>query len=321
MSDVMRLFDRQSLMLSIAKGLLEEEEREREQERARYMAENCPPVSMPRTMQELQELCREIHHKIDVIDEERYNLEMKVNKSDKEIDDLKIKVQDLMGKFKKPVLRKVRMSADAMLKALLGSKHTVNMDLRANLKQVKKEVKEEVLVSLIVRKRLSARRKHTLKSCMLVVANNLLEAEAAVKVQEREKFLADKCPPLQLPYSKEELMELCTKLHEQINISEEERYCIEFKLNLVLNEVKELNIKIVDLRGKFKRPRLKKVRMSADAMLKALLGSKHTVNMDLRSNLKQVKKEVKEEDKQLRDVGDWRKNIEDKSDRKKMFDS
>ena len=36
------------------------------------------------------------------------------------------------------------MSADAMLKALLGSKHTVNMDLRANLKQVKKEAKEEV---------------------------------------------------------------------------------------------------------------------------------------------------------------------------------
>jgi len=36
------------------------------------------------------------------------------------------------------------MSADAMLQALLGSKHKVSMDLRANLKQVKKEVKEEV---------------------------------------------------------------------------------------------------------------------------------------------------------------------------------
>ncbi|XP_031734400.1 uncharacterized protein LOC116400621 isoform X1 [Anarrhichthys ocellatus] len=92
----------------------------------------------------VQELCREFHHKIDVMDEERYDLDMKVNKANKEIDDLKIKVQDLMGKFKKPVLRKVRMSADAMLKALLGSKHTVNMELRANLKQVKKEVKEEV---------------------------------------------------------------------------------------------------------------------------------------------------------------------------------
>ncbi|XP_073328572.1 troponin I, fast skeletal muscle-like [Pagrus major] len=132
-----------SLMLSIAKGLLEEEEQEQAEEKARYMAETCPPVSMPRSMQELQELCREIHHKIDVIDEERYNMEMKVNKADKEIDDLKIKVQDVMGKFKKPVLKKVRMSADAMLKALLGSKHTVNLELRANLKQVKKEVKEE----------------------------------------------------------------------------------------------------------------------------------------------------------------------------------
>uniref|UniRef100_A0A3P8NBM8 Troponin I, fast skeletal muscle n=1 Tax=Astatotilapia calliptera TaxID=8154 RepID=A0A3P8NBM8_ASTCA len=132
-----------SLMLSIAKGILEEEEREREEAKRRYIAETCPPVSMPRTMQELQDLCKEIHRKIDGIDEERYDLEMKVNKANKEIDDLKIKVQDLMGKFKKPVLKKVRMSADAMLKALLGSKHTVNLDLRANLKQVKKEVKDE----------------------------------------------------------------------------------------------------------------------------------------------------------------------------------
>uniref|UniRef100_A0A3P9LSX1 Troponin I, fast skeletal muscle n=1 Tax=Oryzias latipes TaxID=8090 RepID=A0A3P9LSX1_ORYLA len=175
--------------------------------------------------------------------------------------------------------------------------------------------------NMATEKRLSARRKHTLKSCMLMVANTLLDTEATAKAQEREKFLAEACPPLDLPYSRDELLELCKKLHEQIGISEEERYSAEFKLNMVLNEVRDLNIKIVDLRGKFKRPRLKKVRMSADAMLKALLGSKHTVNMDLRANLKQVKKEVKEEDKQLRDVGDWRKNIEDKSDRKKMFDS
>merc|ERR1719357_1037679 len=90
---------------------------------------------MPRGV---QDLCKEIHRQVDKIDEERYDLQTKVFKTNKEIDDLKIKVQDLMGKFKKPVLRKVRMSADAMLKALLGSKHTVNMDLRANLKQVKK---------------------------------------------------------------------------------------------------------------------------------------------------------------------------------------
>ena len=51
-----------------------------------------------------------------------------------------------MKGMKKPALKKVRLSADQMLQALLGSKHKVSMDLRSNLKQVKKEVKEEVSI-------------------------------------------------------------------------------------------------------------------------------------------------------------------------------
>ena len=62
-----------------------------------------------------------------------------------QIEDLKFKVMELQP-VKKPALKKVRMSADSMLQALLGSKHKVTMDLRSNLKQVKKEVKEEVSV-------------------------------------------------------------------------------------------------------------------------------------------------------------------------------
>uniref|UniRef100_A0A8C9UX68 Troponin I type 2b (skeletal, fast), tandem duplicate 1 n=1 Tax=Scleropages formosus TaxID=113540 RepID=A0A8C9UX68_SCLFO len=134
-----------SLMLSIAKGLLEAEKTEAEAERKRYMEENCPALSLPGSVQDLQELCKKLHQQIDKVDEERYDLQAKAEKADKEIEDLKIKVIDLKGKFKKPALRKVRMSADAMLQALLGSKHKVSMDLRANLKQVKKEVKEEPL--------------------------------------------------------------------------------------------------------------------------------------------------------------------------------
>ena len=38
------------------------------------------------------------------------------------------------------------------------------------------------------------------------------------------------------------LQELCKKLHEQIDVSEEERYSIEFKLNLVLNEVRHSSL-------------------------------------------------------------------------------
>jgi len=55
-----------------------------------------------------------------------------------------MKVMDLGGKFKKPALRKVRVSADEMMRALLGSKHKGSMDLRANLKSVKKEDGDKV---------------------------------------------------------------------------------------------------------------------------------------------------------------------------------
>lgn len=40
---------------------------------------------------------------------------------------------------------------------------------------------------------------------MLAVAGTLLDAESQVKSGERETFLAGKCPPLELPYSKDEL--------------------------------------------------------------------------------------------------------------------
>uniref|UniRef100_A0A9J7X9Z7 Troponin I type 2a (skeletal, fast), tandem duplicate 2 n=4 Tax=Cyprinus carpio TaxID=7962 RepID=A0A9J7X9Z7_CYPCA len=173
-------------------------------------------------------------------------------------------------------------------------------------------------------KRMSSSKKHSLKGMMLQVAKELLEAEETEKKEERKRYMEEHCPTLSYPSSKQELQEFCKELHAKIEAVDEERYILEHKAIMVVNEVKDLNIKIVDLKGKFKKPPLKKVRMSADAMLQALLGSKHKVSMDLRANLKQVKKEVKEEDKELRDVGDWRKNIEDKAGmggRKKMFET
>ncbi|KAL7868106.1 hypothetical protein SRHO_G00094900 [Serrasalmus rhombeus] len=173
-------------------------------------------------------------------------------------------------------------------------------------------------------KKMSSSRKHHLKSLMLSIAKGLLEVEAKEKESERTRYMADACAPLSLPGGVQALQELCRELHHKIDVTDEERYDLQSKVDKSSKEIEDLKIKVQDLKGKFKKPALRKVRLSADQMLQALLGSKHKVSLDLRANLKQVKKEVKEEDKELRDVGDWRKNIEDKAGmdgRKKMFES
>ncbi|XP_054878668.1 troponin I, fast skeletal muscle-like [Poeciliopsis prolifica] len=167
-------------------------------------------------------------------------------------------------------------------------------------------------------KKMTSSRRHHLKSLVLQVAQTWLENEKKERAEAKEAYMAENCPPPDTNGDQATLMELCKKIHAAIDKIDEERYDIEAKVQKADKEIEDLKIKVVDLVG-VKKPALKKVRMSADAMLKALLGSKHTVNMDLRANLKQVKKEVKEEPAEA--VGDWRKNIEDKADRKKMFES
>ncbi|XP_031421269.1 troponin I, fast skeletal muscle isoform X2 [Clupea harengus] len=132
-----------SLMLQIAATRLEEEEAAAIAAKEQHLNESCPALTFPSSVEELQKLCKELHAKIDKVDEDRYDADAKVTKGAKEVEELKFKVTEMKG-MKKPALKKVRLSADQMLQALLGSKHKVQMDMRSNLKQVKKEVKEEV---------------------------------------------------------------------------------------------------------------------------------------------------------------------------------
>uniref|UniRef100_A0A670ZI82 Troponin I, cardiac muscle n=1 Tax=Pseudonaja textilis TaxID=8673 RepID=A0A670ZI82_PSETE len=149
------------------------------------------------------------------------------------------------------------------------------------------------------------------------LAKREMEKEEEERSQDKERFLSDRCVALEVAgLSLTELQELCRQLHTQIDKIDEERYDMEARVNKSINE------KIFDLRGKFKRPALRRVRLSADAMMQALLGSKHKVSMDLRANLKQVKKDDTE--KENREVGDWRKNIDALSGmegRKKIFET
>uniref|UniRef100_A0A672QPD1 Uncharacterized protein n=1 Tax=Sinocyclocheilus grahami TaxID=75366 RepID=A0A672QPD1_SINGR len=71
--------------LCIAKGIMEKEVIQVKVDKEKYLSENCPPLSMPGSTQELQELCKKLHQQIDNADEERYDLESKVGKASKEV--------------------------------------------------------------------------------------------------------------------------------------------------------------------------------------------------------------------------------------------
>ncbi|KAL6106191.1 tnni2 [Pungitius sinensis] len=167
-------------------------------------------------------------------------------------------------------------------------------------------------------KKMTSSRRHHLKSLMLQIAAKWILEEKKENEDAKKAYMAEACPSPNTRGDQAALMETCKKLAALIDRVDEERYDLQAKVGKADKEIEDLKIKVVDLAG-VKKPALKRVRMSADAMLKALLGSKHTVNMDLRANLKQVKKEVKEEPTEA--AGDWRKNIEDKADRKKMFET
>lgn len=127
--------------------MLDNDKQFRKDERERILAERVPALQISGlTLQDLQNLCKELHQKIDVVDEERYDINAKVVKNEVEMRDLNQKIYELKGKMKRPNLRRVRVSADAMLGALLGAKVKESVDFKANLKTVKKEEekKEEV---------------------------------------------------------------------------------------------------------------------------------------------------------------------------------
>ncbi|XP_026855279.1 troponin I, skeletal, slow c isoform X2 [Electrophorus electricus] len=174
--------------------------------------------------------------------------------------------------------------------------------------------------------KISASRKLSLKILLLQRAMEDLEQEKVNRDEEKVRYLGEKLPSLQMSgFAMEELQKLCKQLHAQIDVVDEERYDFEAKVNKNNKEIHELKLKVQDLGGKFKKPALRKVRVSADEMMRALLGSKHKGSMDLRANLKSVKKEdIKQEKVLTSEVGDWRKNVEAMSGmegRKKMFDA
>ncbi|CAI5665266.1 troponin I, slow skeletal muscle [Oreochromis niloticus] len=169
--------------------------------------------------------------------------------------------------------------------------------------------------------KISASRRLFLKTKLLKKAMTMLENEKQFKKDERERILAERVPDLQISgLSLQDLQNLCKQLHQKIDVVDEERYDIALKVTKNDKEIQDLSQKIFEMKGKMKRPNLRRVRVSADAMLGALLGSKVKESVDFKANLKTVKKE--EEKKE--EVTDWRKNVDAMSGmegRKKLFNA
>uniref|UniRef100_A0A8C2CUT9 Troponin I4a n=2 Tax=Cyprinus carpio TaxID=7962 RepID=A0A8C2CUT9_CYPCA len=167
------------------------------------------------------------------------------------------------------------------------------------------------------RSKYSATRRLLLKSKLLKKAESLLVKEKEEKELERENILRERAPPLNLSgLSAQEVKEICRDLHQKIDIVDEARYDLNIKVARNDSEILSLTQKIYELKGKMKRPNLRRVKKSADTML----GSVTDTRVDFKAKLKTVKKE--EEKKE--EVTDWRKNVEAMSGmegRKKLFDA
>ncbi|XP_013875206.1 troponin I, slow skeletal muscle [Austrofundulus limnaeus] len=135
-----------SKLLKKAASMLAAETKEKELEKQRVVDECVPPLKLSGlSVQELQELCKELHQKIDVVDEARYDMGVKVEKNESEIQSLKHKIYELKG-MKKPSLKRVKKTTDDMLGACTDTSKLMKADFKANLKTVKKDEdkKEEV---------------------------------------------------------------------------------------------------------------------------------------------------------------------------------
>ncbi|XP_005369404.1 troponin I, cardiac muscle [Microtus ochrogaster] len=178
--------------------------------------------------------------------------------------------------------------------------------------------------------KISASRKLQLKTLMLQIAKQEIEREAEERRGEKGRVLSTRCQPLELDgLGFEELQVPAQKAGIPADKQYRQRYNIQSSVGKGISmwapcgrpQIADLTQKIYDLRGKFKRPTLRRVRISADAMMQALLGTRAKESLDLRAHLKQVKKEDIE--KENREVGDWRKNIDALSGmegRKKKFE-
>jgi len=125
-----------ALLLEKSKKDLKDQQEEMENERRRILQERILPLPDMESLddEELQDVLKEMFDRAVALESDSYDINLKVRAKDFEINELKIAVNDLRGKFVKPTLKKVSKTEGKFNK--LKKKETQKVDFRAQLKNI-----------------------------------------------------------------------------------------------------------------------------------------------------------------------------------------
>lgn len=131
-----------------AEELKKEQERKAE-ERKRTIAERCgPPKQLDGINEaELMQICKELHERINLLENVKYDMEYQARHKEYKINELNMQVNDLRGKFIKPPLKKVSRFEYGKFDKLMRAAKKADQGFRGMLKSVEKpkfKIDEEV---------------------------------------------------------------------------------------------------------------------------------------------------------------------------------
>ena len=152
---------------------------------------------------------------------------------------------------------------------------------------------------------LTPEKKRKLRLLIMKMATENLKGEQTRRLEARKNYIEQHLKPLDdlTSMSEAQLKSLCQDLHRQIQVNEENRYDVEFKIRKQDYDINELTIKINDIKGKFVKPSLKKVSKTEQKLNKMKKPKEDEPNFINMANLKQsinkfaLKEEQKEEEK------------------------
>ncbi|XP_064635730.1 troponin I-like [Lineus longissimus] len=115
------------------------EAKKRAEEKERHINSVLPPLNVGSLDKAgLQNEIKKFHKKMCDLEDEKYEFELKIRKQDFEINELTVKVNDIKGKFVKPVLKKVSKTESKLAKIGLKKEGEGASSFRAGLKSTGK---------------------------------------------------------------------------------------------------------------------------------------------------------------------------------------